>query len=744
MVVDQEAGHASAPLSLTEKNNLIQTIIKTGLDEIAELFDTFLHKTDEHFFTLADSAHSNSDQTRYFDSMRELRQKREALSDGFIRRLRKRMDILLEIPQQQAQAPQLPEAISLLDQDILELDIAVNAMVSRSRCDYPTLLLQLVTRINSLLGQELIDEENNPYDPECITHCFTDAADLLLLDLEARLTIYKQFERHLLGFLDSALNTVNELLIDAGVMADIRRTPTLSQRSKMRNQYESELETQRAEQVANSPGKAPITESIDSTQAAGSSATASTTSPISAPSLSQLQQLLHAINSPEFSAGASLADAPAHPISHAALFEWLQPLQQQHASFEQPLANSENLHQVVTAQLSQNNASEAPQALSRLDQDILNLVDMIFSYIFEQDLPAPILALIGRLQIPTLKMAISDASFFDDPQHPTRILINRIAEAAVGWHEAVDQNEDQFYLTLKSIVKSILDASTINKRLFQELGFQLTTFTSRESERSDRIATRTLQAEEGQARTEQAKTLITQIVRERLQGKELPTVVYEILNKPWQALLLNIYLKEGNKSQVWHEALKTADTLIQSVRPVTSEEQKAHWLKIVPPLITQLNAGLDRAQWHGTQREKAMSELWDTHKIMLSWPSQLSNLRTQVVDYTADEPQSLNATALKASRVSAECRQWVDQLTVGRWIEVSNKDTKTVRCKLAAKIRANDSYVFINRLGVKAYTFSRDELAVAVFSQRVKLLESGPLMDRALETLMTRLRQSLP
>lgn len=738
MVVDQEARHASATLSLTEKNNLIQAIIKTGLNAIAELFDDFLHKTDEHFFSLADTAHSNSDQTRYFDSMRELRQKREALSDGFIRRLRKRMDILLEIPQQKQQGPQLPEAISLLDQDILELDIAVNAMVSRSRCDYPTLLLQLVTRINSLLGQELLEEENNPFDPECVTHCFTDAADLLLLELEARLIIYKQFERHLLGFLDSALNTVNELLIDGGVMADIRRTPTLSQRSTKRDECESEHEAS---------GQSTHASSADS-----KTDNAISNGPFSEPTLSQLQQLLHAINSQEFSATGTTtaptdevtAEVSVNAISHAALFEWLQPLQQQHASFEQPLANPEKLHQVVTAQLSQTSNQETPSALSRLDQDILNLVDMIFSYIFEQDLPAPILALIGRLQIPTLKMAISDASFFDDPQHPTRTLINRIAEAALGWHESVDQNEDQFYLTLKRIVKSILDASSINQDLFKELGFQLTQYTSRESERSERIASRTLQSEEGQARTEQAKKLITQIIRERLQGKELPTVVYEILNKPWQTLLLNIYLKEGNKSPVWHEALKTADTLIQSVKPVSSAEQKAHWLKIVPPLIMQLNAGLDRAQWHGTQRETAMSELWDTHQTMLSWPSRLSDVRTLVVDFTADEPPSHHTTAIQASRVSAECRQWVDQLTVGRWIEVSNNDAKPVRCKLAAKIRANNSYVFINRLGIKAYSFSRDELAVAVFSQRVRLLESGPLMDRALETLMTRLRQSLP
>ena len=64
------------------------------------------------------------------------------------------------------------------------------------------------------------------------------------------------------------------------------------------------------------------------------------------------------------------------------------------------------------------------------DRDTLSLIfDRIFA---APDLPDVVKAAIGRLQIPLLKLAITDASFFADTRHPARQLVNRMARAAIG------------------------------------------------------------------------------------------------------------------------------------------------------------------------------------------------------------------------------------------------------------------------------------------------------------------------
>jgi hypothetical protein len=65
---------------------------------------------------------------------------------------------------------------------------------------------------------------------------------------------------------------------------------------------------------------------------------------------------------------------------------------------------------------------------------VINLIAMVFECILEdRNVPDSLKALIARLQIPMLKVAVLDKSFFSRTSHPARRLLNEIAEAAMGW-----------------------------------------------------------------------------------------------------------------------------------------------------------------------------------------------------------------------------------------------------------------------------------------------------------------------
>ena len=71
---------------------------------------------------------------------------------------------------------------------------------------------------------------------------------------------------------------------------------------------------------------------------------------------------------------------------------------------------------------------------NQLESMTIELVAMLFDFIFEtKDLPDGIKALLARLQIPVLKAAMLDGAFFAKKNHPSRLLVNALAEAGRGW-----------------------------------------------------------------------------------------------------------------------------------------------------------------------------------------------------------------------------------------------------------------------------------------------------------------------
>lgn len=65
---------------------------------------------------------------------------------------------------------------------------------------------------------------------------------------------------------------------------------------------------------------------------------------------------------------------------------------------------------------------------------------------------------------------------------------------------------------------------------------------------------------------------------------------------------------------------------------------------------------------------------------------------------------------------------------------------QTVRCTLAAKIDTIDKFVFVNALGVKVVEKSRMGLAGEMKAGTVKIISEAPLIDRAMETVIGKLR----
>ena len=468
--------------------------------------------------------------------------------------------------------------------------------------------------------------------------------------------------------------------------------------------------------------------------------------------------------------------ADALPISSNDLLRLLSHMQQQLPVSAQ--ADIDLRDQVDSLLTRASARSGKARMVGQVDDDVINLVSMLFEFILDdRNLPDSLKALIGRLQIPMLKVAVIDKSFFARGSHPARRLLNEIAAAAMGWADQDDVQRDGLYQKIDQVVQRLLKDFVDDPAIFAELLADFLAFTGDERRRSELLEQRTRDAEEGRARAELARLQVEQALNERLLGRTLPEVVVRLLQEAWSKVLQLTCLKHGSESPEWQAMLTTMDDLIWSVEPHDEPEARLQLLQLVPNLLKALRDGLNGAGFdpfaagdYFTQLEalhvqafqrfkKSMAEAPETIPDEASHElgHGLAELDLPVVLAVPEEPPAMVEVVEEivllapgeARPAGEECQLpdddeallKVDQLGVGSWVEIQEDEEHKLRCKLAAIIKPTGKYVFVNRTGMKVLEKTRMGLAVEFRRNAVRLLDDALLFDRALESVIGNLRR---
>jgi len=410
---------------------------------------------------------------------------------------------------------------------------------------------------------------------------------------------------------------------------------------------------------------------------------------------------------------------------------------------------------------------ERVERIGKQDTDIINLVSMMFDFILDDDdLPTAMKALLGRLQIPMLKVAILDANFFRTEDHPARRLLNSLAKAGIGWDEQA-KSSDVMYKKLEETVFTILNDFEDDIALFDRLLEDFEAFYSEQQTRVSAVDERTREAEENRARADMARTIVQQALNRRLNGRKLPFAVVRLLQEGWRHVLYLGCLKEGTESESWRQAVKVVDALIWSVMPPKGDAQWVERLKNVSPkLMNSLRKGLVSVHFDTLQLETLLREIGTVHKEIID------GFETAMVEILDPESASANPDfngtpvdqALRSTNpnltavvlpkadpnpvyegetLPASDRHViaVKQMTIGSWVEFMHSDRRD-RHKLVARIRTTERLIFANRRGIKVAEMSQMQLAVEFSQGRARIVEEKPqIIDRALQSVVGGLRQ---
>ncbi|PVZ39310.1 DUF1631 domain-containing protein [Pseudomonas sp. CC120222-01a] len=682
---------------------LLQVRDKAAL-QLRQGLQALFDNADDTLFEMADRAADRFDQNLYFEAMRDLRLKRKHIERGFL-------DIFYDTFARIGQFDPLGQQASK-NQAYRERAVVVDGMVARVLSRDGLALEQLGMRLQCLLARSF-DEQQNPFGPAALCGYFLDAGRNLGVGLRVKLILLKLFERYVLRDIDVLYVEANQLLAAAGVMPDLQPAPR-----------------RRAEDHRLSSRRVPANREPDAMGAdSAGQAFMCSLEGLLAPCRGRI--------APRLQAAAS-----AEPISTADLLRLLSHLQHYVPATieEDDFDLGQQLEQLL---LRVSVRSGTRRRIACNDEDMINLVGLLFAYIAADDnLPLSLRALIVRLHIPLLKVALLDKGLFSRASHPARRLLNEIAAVAIGWETGSEGLRDSLHLRVERIVQRLLNDFTEDASLFTELLEDFLAFSQDERRRNELLEQRTRDAEEGRARALQARQQVQQALNQRLRGRTLPQAVVHMLVQAWSQVLLLAWLKQGEASPAWEQALATMDTLLASIAP---HQQPQVLLQQVPGLLKSLRDGLASVALDSAATREFFLQLEQLHLRACAGAEQPDGSHELAEVLVAEDivlaiaEESACVPLRQRDEHAAELRQ-VQRLRIGTWVEMLDDD-EPLRCKLVARIDSSDRLVFANRTGMKVREWNSAGLAQALRRGEARLLDDGLLFERALETVLEGLRQ---
>jgi len=733
----QPADNARRRVPDARTHELVAAARRLTSETLPRLVQELFEHIDDELYQLADKSASDVLQTRYFEAMRELRKLREPIEQAFLRDQVDRYEAfwLHPSPVEEAGAEPAGAELSLVDEQELEENLAVNGMVSKAENRYHRELFALNMRFAQLAGIPDLTTRLNPIGPYNLAEGFRQSMRQWAGDLGVRLVVFKLFDRYVMAYIGGLYDDINDVLVEAGVL------PKIVQRVR-RNPVAPAVQRARDES-----GSSAVAQGID-----GDAATEDVSQE---QILGMLEQLLsmrrntgdHKLFSGQLPGGdhAHCGHLPA--IASNELVDALHSLQRE-ASVEAPVS-PEEIQQLQVEMLRnlgrqlEMGTSEAPvKRLNEIDQDLIDVIGMLFEFILDDsNVPDAMKALLGRLQIPMIKVAVIDRRFFGDKQHPARRLLNALARAGMGWVDDGDRSAKSLYGRIETAVTRILSDFRDDVGLFALVYDDFSSYIDREARGAEVAEERINQVTRGQEQLLIARRRVAEVLNDfRIAQPDLPLAVVNILREGWHDVMLLAFLREGEESAAWQESLTSVEDLIWSVQPKVEPAERQRLLKAIPELLKKLRDGLNNISFDQHRAAQLFKDLQTCHIAALRGESDASESLLAdelVLDEVAlpgtEEPELVEDDFLKRAQA----------LQIGQWLEWQHDDT-CVRGKLSWRSEVTATCIFVNRKGMKVAEMSVNDIAALFRAAQAKTLDdlNTPLMDRALDAMLGALQDT--
>jgi len=763
----------------------LEAALTVVTEDIEPHLSSMLNEFEEELFRLADQARNPGTESGYMQTLRTFRLNRSDLIPRFI------LELEASVAGIRSSAPSPTVAaggdrtqpaqgggfgkLSLVDEAVMDEGTVLREIASRQEGRANLALHLLGQRFGVLAAAPAFDTERLPLGPQALCRAMRGAAQALDIEHDSRLLLYRIFDRHVMAHYWRVLDRLDEALDREGILSGLTYVPVRIRPSVQQPQADAAGEPQQGGSGPRGTGGPGGTGQPAGSQpgrgghgggagGAGGGGTAGTGVPsgravfhgtdpqrphtgwmgepveeLDEDEAVATQQLQHLLSSRRELLGKLRPGKKARPgaqISTEDVFSALGHLQAQPLSTPGAPQTLADVKQTLLAQARQRRGVHAD--LSPRDNDTFELLGMLFGNLEEEiRADAPAAALVKRLQVPLLRVALNDSAFFVRSRHPARQLLNTVAESAAKWLEDSDF-DPQFLVPLQSAVSHVIEKYDGDLEVFSASNEQLQTHLQAQVRKAELLEKRHTEAARGKEKLEVAKLRAAEVMADVIGDQRLPRFSRALLNQAWADVLTLALLRQGEDSEPWQKQLDATRRIVEACSRDDAPRD--------PELIAHIEGSLAQVGYHGEEAsviaQRLTSSRPDEEEGDSASRTELAmklKARTRLgEDADKHKPKLPPRTPEEQARY-----EQLKVLPFGTWIEfTTNQQGDMVRRRLSWFSPITDNALFVNQRGQRVGEQSLDSVArmLAAGQARIVTADRARLVDRAWQAAVHALR----
>ena len=688
------------------------------------LMNQMLHTADAKLFDLAEQAKSDEEQMKYMDCTRIFQSEKNDISRHFFIELNNTLVASQTVNTEN-------DELSLVHQDEMEEMVAITTMHSKAMNIYGEEVSNLETRLEYL---ELHCEDifaKDALDPRHICEIFQKTIENIDIDIDVKLIFYKLFDQEICLKLGVMYKAINQIFIGNGIMPEIILTTTREE------EIEEESVSSRVATYYD-PSESVETDFIPRTKEEISRV------------VNEFMTGEMTITGDEIELPASFLRVPTQQdldgkncYQRKEVVRALSNLQRKLTSLgkKSESLTTEQIKQELLTDISKENGGALDKQVNLLDERNIDFVGMMFDAITDDVTISSIMTnMIKRLQIPVIKVAMSDNNLFEEDEHPARVTVDLLTSAGKG----INTEEDRLYNELEDIVDDILDEFDIDIDVFNKAVADLEGLIHNEQQ----LTNETEKQQQKKIVQEHARHIVITQLKMVSCNKKIPDNVRPLILKHWSTLMLNRYIRHGRDSEQWVQSVLLLRLLLKCIQPIQFKSQFNLVKENHLALIDAVNDELYQTQQNKNAIADQVSSLKSYFlKMIDDYGLKVADDKNEAIaeeelvgDSTEDAEEDLFEIKQQVESAKQKISLLSSSTKPGVWYEIYNGEDRAVRrLKLSVILTDAARLIFVDRKGVKVIEKDAEVFARELEENRSRILADHSTFDHALGQVISAL-----
>jgi hypothetical protein len=476
-------------------------------------------------------------------------------------------------------------SLELMDESRVEVDIEISRAMQLIDSTAEWELRELQAFTSTLLGQNHVTAESNPFRPLVYATALWDAACAIVATQIQRAIVLRTSAGVAAGLLKNAAAAATTRLEAQGVEPGLYRTVVLPSSAGF------------GRPVAEPPRQGALSALLSrmpESASAGSNAGTGERAPASG------------------GGGAPVRRSDGTIRRSAELEQALLRLDE--LLRHPPLETSRSGHGTPSQRLEQHRSAVLASASEPVDRQVIELVTRLFeSLLADSVLPVAIRPVVSRMQVAALRLCLAEHAVLDSFEHPVWRLLDRIGETSQGYSRSEDPRLSSFLAFAAAVAEEMAGGASPDTALFRRGLNRIDIFLSEQLQTQLRAAHLDIDALQLAERRDVLQHHLTQRITDQMVAVRTSPTIRRFITGAWARVIADDMLRHGEQSEATMSALKTVDDLLWSVKIPDHPQSRQRLIALLPGLLQRIRVGMEAIALPAAEQQAVLDELMTIH-----------------------------------------------------------------------------------------------------------------------------------